>query len=138
MNCAASPDHGSNSRLRLPKDVFKQCLLPGHLTLQPSCFPEALVLFAGPWAIYTGDSFGNQAQNGIDYHSTHLWVDNWNVAEANSSDDNSVASSIPDPATSFAFDRQWLSTRKDIAAADGRPFVIEEFGVPADPCIDRA
>jgi len=44
-----------------------------------------------------------------------------------------VASSVPDPATSFAFDRQWLSTRKAIAAADGRPFVIEEFGAQTDP-----
>ena len=54
------------------------CLEPAEsqvLTLRGCC--------TGPWAIYTGDSFDNQAQNGIDYHSTHLWVDNWNVAEVN-------------------------------------------------------
>ena len=50
------------------------------------------------------------------------------MAEANSSDDNSVATSVPNPATSFTFDRTWLATRKAVAAADGRPFVIEEFG----------
>ncbi len=58
--------------------------------------------------------------------------------QTNSSDDNSVASSIPDPATSFAFDRQWLSTRKAIAAADGRPFVIEEFGAQTASCRGNA
>ena len=83
---------------------------------------------AGPWGIYTGDSFTNQAQPGIDCHSTHLWVDNWNVAEPDSTDDTSVATSAPNPATSFVFDRTWLSTRKAAAQSDGRPFIIEEWG----------
>ena len=84
---------------------------------------------AGPWAPYVGDSFSNQAQPGIDYHSTHLWVDNWDVAEANSTDDGSVAMSAPAAdGSSFKFDRTWISTRNAVAAADGRPFVIEEFG----------
>ena len=81
-----------------------------------------------PWGIYTGDSFTNQAQPGIDYHSTHLWVDNWNVAEPDSTDDTSVATSAPNPATSFDFDRTWLSTRKAAAQSDDRPFIIEEWG----------
>ena len=43
--------------------------------------------------------------------------------------DPQVAMSAPKAdGSSFTFDRNWLAVRKAVAAADGRPFVIEEFG----------
>ena len=80
-----------------------------------------------------GDSFSTQSARGIDYLSTHLWVDNWGIAGGNlDEDDAAVAMSAPKAdGSSFAFDREWLRTRKAAAAASGSPFVIEEFGAPA-------
>ena len=84
--------------------------------------------------MYVGDSFSIQSAKGIDYHSTHLWVDNWGIAVVDSSSDASVAMSAPKAdGSSFAFDRLWLSARKAASAADGRPFVIEEFGALIAP-----
>ncbi len=116
------------ARARATDDLFSTPAVIPALPLQ------ALPVLTGPWGIYTGDSFMNQAQPGIDYHSTHLWVDNWDVAEPNSEDDTSVATSAPNPATSFAFDRTWLSTREAVAQADGRPFIIEEWGETLFAC----
>lgn len=57
-------------------------------------------------------------------------MDNWGIAEQDSGDDSQVAMSAPKAdGSSFAFDRKWLAVRKAVAARDGRPFVIEEFGV---------
>lgn len=35
---------------------------------------------AGTWSPITGDSFSLQSTRGIDYCSTHMWVDDWAVA----------------------------------------------------------
>lgn len=43
---------------------------------------------AGSWSALTGDSVSLHSTVGIDYHSTHLWVDDWQVAPA-----------LPDPYT---------------------------------------
>ena len=61
-------------------------------------------------------------------------MDNWGVAEQDSGSDSAVAGSAPNPdGSSFAFDRKWLAVRKAVAAADGKPFIMEEFGAPLHP-----
>ncbi len=40
---------------------------------------------AGSWSAITGDSYSLQNTRGIDYHSTHMWVDDWAIAPVRSS-----------------------------------------------------
>ena len=37
-------------------------------------------MWTGAWSALTGDSVSLQNTPGIDYHSTHLWVDDWGIA----------------------------------------------------------
>lgn len=81
----------------------------------------------GSWSAITGDSVSLQATRGIDYHSTHMWVDDWGIAPE-----------LPEPYTGetgapanpsdFAFHRKFLAARAMAAKIDKKPFVIEEFG----------
>jgi hypothetical protein len=84
----------------------------------------------GSWSAITGDSYSLQNTRGIDYHSTHMWVDDWAIAPALPPPYEADSSSGAAPAnpSDFAFHRKWLSTRAAQAQSDGKPFVIEEFG----------
>ena len=46
----------------------------------PWALLTAPLVDAGDWSPITGDSFSLQSTRGIDYCSTHMWVDDWAVA----------------------------------------------------------
>mmetsp|Transcript_8368 Transcript_8368/g.25080 ORF Transcript_8368/g.25080 Transcript_8368/m.25080 type:complete len:630 (-) Transcript_8368:2224-4113(-) len=81
----------------------------------------------GSWSAITGDSVGLHSIVGIDYHSTHMWVDDWGVAPA-LPDPYTGATGAPANPADFTFHRKFLEARVAAARADGKPFVIEEFG----------
>ena len=97
---------GHGSDMRLPFRFVKLWAIPSEETLDPllSCHCKPCTICGSTYKQELG-------------------------ASRNIGHSNQVALSAPkDDGSSFTFDREWLAVRNAAAAAEGRPFIIEEFG----------